>query len=97
MVILDVLQKKEKQDIFLTTKNYNGTKEFNNCTSFSEEEEQISLTNTYQNKMKNRIEKEEKLLDNMQFTFWRTGEEVVVLAKTKRRWRNRKKVRINIT
>lgn len=91
MVILDVLQKMEKWSIFLTTINYNGTKEFNNCTSFSEEEkEQISLTNMYQNKIKNRREKEEKLLDNMQFRFWRTVE-AVVPAKTRRRLRSRKK------
>lgn len=80
-----------KVGIFLTTINYNGTKEFNNCTSFSEEEkEQISLTNMYQNKIKNRREKEEKLLDNMQFRFWRTVE-AVVPAKTRRRLRSRKK------
>lgn len=51
MVILDVLQKRENWGIFLTTINCSGTKEFNNCTPFSEEEkEQISLTNKYKNK-----------------------------------------------
>lgn len=87
---MDVLQKMEKWGIFLTTTNYNGTKEFNNCTSLSEKEkQQISLTSMYQNKIKNRREKEKKLLDKMQFRFWRTVE-AVVLAKTRRRLRSRK-------
>lgn len=48
---MDVQQKRDKWSIFLITTNYNGTKEFSNCTPFPEEEkEQITLTNIYQNK-----------------------------------------------
>lgn len=51
---------KSEVKIFLPTTN-NETKEFNNCTSFSEEEkEQISLTNMHQKKKKKSREKEEK-------------------------------------
>lgn len=72
MVILDVLQKREKWGIFLITTNYNGTKEFNNCTLLSEEEkEQMSLTNMYQNKNLKMREKGGKI----QFTLKRHLEE----------------------